>query len=90
MLPIIIGIWFALMNIAGFFTCVVDKRRARKRKWRIPEKTIFIIAFIGGSLGVYFALLLLRHKTRRLRFMIGIPIILFMQVCISVYILLKG
>ena len=56
-----------------------DKRRARLGKERIPEKTLFLLAAIGGSLGVWAAMYRKRHKTRHLSFKVGIPLLLFLN-----------
>jgi uncharacterized membrane protein YsdA (DUF1294 family) len=75
----IIAALLVLVNIAGFITAAVDKYKARRRLWRIPERTFFIIAALGGCPGVYLGLVLFRHKTRHLSFMLGIPAIFFIQ-----------
>jgi uncharacterized membrane protein YsdA (DUF1294 family) len=76
--------WVALINIIGFILCAADKSRARKHQWRIPERNLFITALLGGSIGVYSAMLLFRHKTKHLRFMAGIPLIFIIE-CVALY-----
>ena len=76
----------ALINLTGFIVVAADKYRARKRKWRIPEATIFMIAAAGGSIGVYSAMLIYRHKTRHWYFMSGIPLIILIQIVISYFV----
>lgn len=61
MLLTVILIWTAIINITGFSVSAADKHRARKGRWRIPEKIIFFFAISGGSIGVYAALLLLQQ-----------------------------
>ena len=56
-----------------------DKRAAKFNKQRIRERTLFILAILGGSLGTFFSMLIFHHKTRKLKFMIGIPFILILQ-----------
>jgi uncharacterized membrane protein YsdA (DUF1294 family) len=90
MLLTAIYILLAILNVTGFLICVFDKHRARKGKWRVSERTIFGIAFLGGSVGVYSALLLFRHKTRHYTFMLGIPLIFIIQVFITVWLALKA
>jgi uncharacterized membrane protein YsdA (DUF1294 family) len=68
------------MNIIGFTFMGMDKLKAQKHAWRIPEKTLFYIAFAGGSLGSFIGMHLFRHKTKHLSFVIGIPAILFIQI----------
>ena len=70
------------INIAGFILVAADKRKARKKLWRIPEKVFFILSLLGGCPGVYFALLLFRHKTRHWYFMWGIPLIWVVQLIV--------
>jgi len=89
MISTIMIVWLIFINLAGFAVCAVDKYKAIKGKWRIPERSIFGISIIGGSVGVYSALLLFRHKIRYRRFMVGVPIIIFVQACVFAYIALK-
>lgn len=67
------------INIVAIILCLVDKLKARVGGWRISEKTLFVTSFIGGALGMYIAMQLIRHKTQHKRFMIGLPIIIFIQ-----------
>jgi uncharacterized membrane protein YsdA (DUF1294 family) len=79
------GIIFAgliLINLFGFILVAVDKRRAKRSKWRISEKSFFLISALGGFPGVYSGLLVFRHKTRHIKFMIGLPLIFAMQLII--------
>ena len=63
------------MNVIAFIAAWADKRRAVKGKRRIRERTLFLLAFLCGSVGLYAAMLLFRHKTKHLSFMIGVPLI---------------
>lgn len=65
--------YFLVINITGFFIMIIDKKRAQKGKWRIAEKKIWLIAFIGGSLGIMLAMKKYRHKTKHHTFVYGIP-----------------
>lgn len=58
---------------------LIDKEKAKKHKWRIPENTLIFIALIGGSIGSFIAMNLFRHKTKHFKFKVGIPIILIIQ-----------
>lgn len=78
----IIIIYAVIINIIGFFSMLIDKRRAIKNKWRIPEKTLFLIAFIGGSVGSIAGMRLFRHKTKHWYFAYGMPAILIVQLVI--------
>lgn len=72
-------LYFFIINLVGFLLMLVDKRRSIKREWRISERTFFIISIIGGSIGAYLGMQLFRHKTRHLKFTLGIPIIIIIQ-----------
>ena len=78
----IIIIYDVIINIIGFFSMLIDKRRAIKNKWRIPEKTLFLIAIIGGSVGSIAGMRLFRHKTKHWYFAYGMPAILLVQIVI--------
>ena len=71
--PVIL--YLLLINLIAFALMGVDKSRARRHKWRIPEKTLFFFAVIGGGWGVWAGMYLFRHKTRRWYFVVGIPAI---------------
>lgn len=81
------GILFAYMliaNVTAFFLCIHDKRAARRRKWRVPERTLFLLALLGGGVGLYFAMLLVHHKTQHMKFMIGVPLIILLNLYLYV------
>ena len=73
----------AFMNILGFALMGIDKRRAVRHEWRIPEKTFFLVSILAGSVGTLAGMYVFRHKTRHLSFVIGIPLILCLQIFIS-------
>lgn len=72
--------YFAAVNLAGFAAMGIDKHRAKKRAWRIPESTLFILALFGGSLGATIGMHLFHHKTRHWYFLYGMPAILIIQI----------
>lgn len=74
--------YLLIINLVSFFVCVSDKRRAVKNKSRVPEKTLFFLSLIGGSVGMYATMKVIRHKTLHKRFMIGIPLIIVLQICL--------
>ncbi len=78
-------IWFIIINMVGYLVMSEDKKRAQKRRDRVPEKTLFLLAAIGGSLGVIIAMYRKRHKTRHTSFRIGIPILLFINAVLYGY-----
>lgn len=79
-----------IVNALGFLLMLIDKYKAKKNLWRIPERTFFIIALMGGSLGCLGGMYISRHKTKHLSFTVGIPLILAVQIIISFLIYLKA
>ncbi|MCM1537560.1 MAG: DUF1294 domain-containing protein [bacterium] len=75
-----IAAYLLVMNVVGFFSMYLDKRKARKKLWRIPEATLFLIALIGGSIGSIAGMYVFRHKTRHWYFVYGLPVILLLQI----------
>ena len=73
-------IYLIIINLSAFIAMYLDKRKARYGKWRIPEQTLFILALIGGSIGAIAGMYTFRHKTKKLRFSIGFPMILILQI----------
>ncbi len=82
-------LYFAFVTICGFILMGIDKRKAQKGAFRIPELSLFIIAFIGGSLGMLIGMYFFHHKTRKPLFKYGIPLLLLLQVLWFVYLLLQ-
>ena len=74
------------INIITFIVYGVDKIKAKNHWWRISEATLLILAIIGGSIGALLGINLLRHKTRHLKFIIGVPAILLCQLALLIYI----
>ena len=72
-------IYLLIINALGFLIMLIDKNRARKKRWRIPEKTLFGVALIGGSVGCILGMYTVRHKTKHKSFTIGMPAILIVQ-----------
>lgn len=81
MIPLLV--YLLIINALGFLLMLVDKYKAKKNLWRVPEKAFFITALIGGSAGCLGGMYLVRHKTKHLSFTLGIPIILAVQIIIS-------
>ena len=75
----LILIYLLLINALGFVLMLWDKRRARKKQWRISEATLLTTAMLGGSAGCLLGMYTVRHKTRKRKFTLGIPLILFLQ-----------
>lgn len=80
--------YFILINIVGFALMGMDKRKAVKHTFRIPESTLFIVAVIGGSIGSIAGMYTFRHKTRHWYFVYGMPFILAVQILLLILILL--
>ena len=78
-MEIAITYWF-ILSIMGYLSMYVDKKRAKKGVYRIPEKTLFIIAFLGGSIGSILGMYQFRHKTKHRSFLWGMPAILAFQI----------
>lgn len=78
-------IYLGIINLIGFFAMFLDKQKAKRNKWRIPEKTLFLLAIIGGSLGTTFGMHVFRHKTKHWYFKFGMPMILIIQIILILY-----
>ncbi len=76
--------YLIIINLVGFFIMGIDKRKAKKHKWRIQEKTLFLIAILLGSAGTWCGMYVFRHKTRHWYFVIGMPAILALQIFLCV------
>lgn len=74
--------YFVLINIVSIIICVVDKLSAIWRKRRISEKTLILLSILGGSIGMYLTMVIIRHKTKHIKFMLGIPAIIMLQLII--------
>ena len=81
---------FTLQNIIIYFIIMwLDKRKAKKGAWRIPEKTLFIITGLGGGIGTIAGMYTFRHKTQKLGFVIGFPFITILEIITILYFILK-
>lgn len=82
-------VWLAVINLLTFIVYGADKRRARKGKWRVPEKTLFLLPLLGGSIGALLGMRVFHHKTKHWYFVWGIPTILLAQIALAVWIYTK-
>ena len=85
------GIWIGylvVLNIIGMGVMWADKIKAKKGAWRIPEKTLFLVSILGGSIGTWVGMYLFRHKTKHWYFVVGMPLILVLQIAVAVFIYL--
>ena len=81
----LLWIYLLVMNVFGLLLMGMDKQRARKKLWRIPEKHLFLCSLLGGSIGTWAGMYVFRHKTKHWYFVIGMPLILAVQVCVGWY-----
>ncbi len=79
-------VYLLIVNVLAMVICCIDKTNAKRGKRRIPEKSLFLLCFLGGGPLMYLTMNLIRHKTLHKRFMIGIPLILILQILIAVFI----
>ncbi len=84
---IVLIIYFIGTNLTGFFLMGIDKRKAIKGAFRIPEATLFIVALIGGSAGSIAGMYVFHHKTRHPAFVYGMPAILILQAVLVIAVL---
>ena len=84
-----LAVYLAAINLATFIFYGADKRRALKGKWRVPEKTLFLLPLLGGSVGALLGMRVFHHKTRHWYFVWGIPAILLAQIALAVWLLTK-
>jgi uncharacterized membrane protein YsdA (DUF1294 family) len=80
-------IYLLLINALAFLLMLIDKYKAKKNLWRIRESTLLLIAAIGGSIGALAGMYTFRHKTKHLKFTLGIPVILVLQIVAAYYVL---
>lgn len=81
--------YLVLVNFVTFVFYCVDKHKAKKQAWRIPEATLLGLAAIGGSVGALLAMYLVRHKTQHPQFKYGVPAILILQIALALWLCLR-
>lgn len=79
-------LYFIGVNMIAFIIMRIDKQKARKQQWRIPERTIWSLAVLGGALGVLIGMKTFRHKTKHSSFIIGMPTLFIIHIIIFLYI----
>ncbi|MEE0914622.1 MAG: DUF1294 domain-containing protein [Ruminococcus sp.] len=82
----ILIIYLIIINIISVVVTIYDKYCAVKKHWRVKESTLLLLSAIGGSVGMYLTMQIIRHKTRHIKFMLGIPVILILQAIIIFFI----
>ncbi len=73
LLKIVLG-YFVIMSVICYILMGVDKQRARRKEWRIPERVLLVTAFIGGGIGSFLGMYAFRHKTKHMKFVLSLPI----------------
>lgn len=82
-------LYLAIINAVGFLLMLIDKWKAKHNRWRIPEATLMGVAALGGSVGSLVGMYTVRHKTKHIKFTVGIPVILVVQIFAAVYFLYR-
>ena len=84
-MEILLG-YLIVINALGFALMLADKQKAKQNEWRIPEARLMWAAALGGSIGCLLSMYLFRHKTRHLKFTVGIPLLLAAQIALGIVI----
>lgn len=79
--------WFIIINLVSAAVCIADKIKAKGKKRRVSEKTLFLLSFVGGALFMYITMRLIRHKTLHKRFMVGLPLIILLHAVLTLALL---
>lgn len=75
-------IYLLIINVITFLLYGFDKWKAKRDKWRVPEKTLLMFAVVGGTIGAFVGMQVFRHKTKHAKFVIGVPLIFILQVAL--------
>ena len=78
-------LYLLMINLIGFFMMWSDKKRAKWGKWRIPEQTLFIVTALGGGIGTIAGMYTFRHKTKKMKFTIGLPALVILEIILVIY-----
>ena len=85
----IISCYIRGINVIAFIVYGIDKLKAKRGKWRIPESTLLLLAAIGGSLGAWLGMKVWHHKTMHKKFQYGVPLLLILQLALSAYLCIR-
>ena len=85
----IILMWFAVISLVAIIITVADKIKARRGAYRISEAALMSVSALGGSVAMLVTMLTIRHKTKHIKFMLGIPIIILFQMIVAVYVTIR-
>ena len=89
-MQIYIAAYIAFISLLAVIITAHDKRAARRHKWRVRESTLLLVAALGGSAAMLMTMLLIRHKTKHAKFMVGLPVIIAIQIAVIILIASKG
>lgn len=78
-------IYFVVVNFLSILMFFIDKKKAEKNLWRISEKALILVSILGGSVGALIGMYTFKHKTKKLKFTVGIPVILILQIVLIIY-----
>ena len=81
--------YLVIINVIAFIIYGIDKRKAKKHLWRIPEATLIGLALMGGSVGAFLGMRLFHHKTKHIKFYVGVPAIFIIEMVIAIIIIVK-
>ncbi len=84
-----LAVWLTALNLLAFGAMGLDKWKAKRGRWRIPERTLFLLAGLGGSLGGLAGMAVFRHKTRHWKFRLGFPALLLLQAALLAWLAVK-
>lgn len=84
-----LGVYLAAVNLLAAILTISDKRRSIRHRFRIPEKVLFLAAILGGSIGEYVTMRIIRHKTLHKRFMWGLPAIIVLQLAAAAWLIFR-
>ena len=82
-------VWLAAVNVVTFAVYGIDKAKAKRGAWRVPERTLFLLPLLGGSLGALLGMKVFHHKTKHWYFVWGIPLILVAQIALAIWLYLR-
>lgn len=83
-------VYFALVSLVAIIVTVADKAAAKKGAWRVPEATLMLIGLFGGALAMFITMKTIRHKTKHMKFMIGLPLEIVLHAAIVCFLLFSG
>ena len=82
-------VYLVIINLVGFLAMAIDKKRAKKGEWRIKEGSLFMITLLGGGIGTIAGMYLFRHKTKKLKFTVGLPTIFIVEIVLIITLIIK-